>query len=216
LKRFLITLSIVILLGIGLFTAWYLKTKAKNDLFAQRNIEYDYSIISDENLQKSQEIRDNHLKKAYEIRNMWKSNALKQKLTLKEIFNQPSKENFKKLRNIVGNGRHYPLMARGSYLPNGLSKRGATTFSWQMYQSSVDPDPVADAHSLGPYLAKGDTPLSFSGAAGSKMIVIWVSGRITERSMEENPALRKNPVEGMPAYIDVETEIEPAFDFLKS
>ncbi len=214
-KRFLIGLGIVILLGIGLFTAWYFKTKAKNELFAKHYVDYGVELSTDENLRSSNAQRDKYINKAHEIRTLWEKDAVTHKKDLIKIFSTRSRENFSVLSKIIPVKPDYPLTDQNSRLPNGSFNQARVGYSWQMYRSPVDPDPADNQQSLGPFLEKGDTPLSISLAAGRKKIILWASGRITEKTIEVNPAFKSNPGSGVPVNIDVETEIEPPFDFLQ-
>ncbi len=208
--------SIIILIFVVFSIILFQNIKHKTEFYAKRNIEYDYQIFSDESLKSSQIQRQKYLNRLYKIREHWRVDALKSRESIRPLLQNRDRRKFVALSQIIPRTPRYELTEKDYYVPggHGESRKMAIGFSWQVTHYTMDLDSFVISDSLKPFKEKADFPLSYSGGAGRKNLILWFSGRITERTMEDNPAL-SNPVVGMPAYIDVETEIEPGFDFLK-
>jgi hypothetical protein len=212
----IILISVTILVAVIVLSInWYLKTKEKNERYAKHYLEYDISIFSEESEQKSKERRDKFHAKLMEIREKYKADIFPHRDKLREIMKNRTKENYKRIFSIIPTKPPYALSEPGAYLPNGIYNQSKIGFSWQLFRSQSDPDSVMDQISLKPYMEKGDTPLSISSGAGRKQMILWISGRVTEKTMEDNPAIFKPIRVPIPAHIYVDREIEPPFDFLK-
>ncbi|MGC4048031.1 MAG: hypothetical protein QM758_29925 [Armatimonas sp.] len=214
-KRFLLIVSSLILIGIALFTAWYLKTKAKNEFYAKRYLEYDVWIFSQEAEQRSLERRKTYIAKLIDIRAKYRTDIARHKDEVKQILANRDRKHYEKIFTIIPSRSPYKLIDKKDFQLGKGFDQTKYGFTWQLFRPSA-PELKMDKFSYNPYREKGDVPLAYSLGAGRKKLTLWLSGRITETTMADNPALKIRPLKGpTPAYIDIEEEIEPAFDFLK-
>jgi len=200
----------ILVASFAVFLSWRAKTSS------QDNLNYSYGVpIRTPNMEHAAtRRRENYLLRANTARKYYETWAKANKDTILHIRNlNPNDKS--EIERVL---RQFPETPEKAGIPRGefsdvmtsandLNDRSKYIFTWQPSQSSA----ILEAGMI--TTKKGlehqhDIPLSVSvSGAGGSSIVLWASGRITERQYVRNPI----KTHGSPALIETQTEIAPAF-----
>jgi uncharacterized membrane protein len=213
--RYVLPVVIVVFFTIGSTAAFlYHREVQEAQRYDKPDLNYGIKIVSAISAAASDKQRDVFIAKAQESRDKWRPWAEKNKALLTRLRNASA-------LNTDAFESAYAAMPDNAPFEHGfrnfsdLSDPTKTIFSYDVAKSKGDTAPGADKRRedhtkmlQDMFEQYRDIPISTSVSAGRGQIILWATGRITERTYDPNPSPGEKP--GYGGLV----EVVPSYDFL--